>query len=213
MKTKRLFYRKLKQIQNEHKPPKGTARHPYNWKKEWGPFLKYDADWDGAYLIELIIYKLEKMYLHLDLYSNEIREDLDKRLVVLRETIDLGKKVQNFDYYEDSYNWGVLHCAHVAHVEKKGSSEEIHKIVKWKKDLPNEEMFHFYYDVRGEIKNWAREHGYRMEDLNISYSGEWDSPRNYEIYKEKMNIGVKQMQNDTEKFFKLIAENYQTWWW
>lgn len=218
MKTERLFYQKLKQIQKEHKPPKGVARRPYNWKKEWGPFVKYDGDWDGAYLLDLIIYKLEKMYIGLDIYSNEVRESLDPKLVKLKETIDLGKKLQTYDYDKEYNDWGKIHCAHVVLVYKKGESlkgNPIHKIIHWyKPEEENEDKDHFeYYFRKKEVNKWAKENGYTRKDLHIVYSGEWDNKESYEVWKKLIKKCQKEEQADIDKFFKLIARNYRGWWW
>ncbi len=211
------FYSRLKEIQKAHKPAKWEARNPYNWKKEWGPFVKYDADWDGAYLLDLIIYKLEKMYIALDVYSNEVRESLDPKLVKLKETIDLGKKLQTYKYDREYHDWGKIHCAHVVLVYKKGESlkgNPIHKFIYWyKPEEENEDKDYFEdYFREKEVKQWAKENGYDRKNLTIAYSGEWDDKENYKVWKKLSKKCQKEEQADIDKFFKLISRNYSQRW-
>lgn len=220
-KVDRIYNKQLKQIQKAHKPEKWERRRPYNWKKEWGPFIKYDADWDGAYLLDLIIFKLEKMYIGLDNYSNEVREDLDKRLAVLKKTIELGKKLQTYDYDEDYHQWGKIHCAHVILVYKRSDGflkgKPIHKFVHWQAEEEKEDQDVYErlegYFGRKEVDQWAKENGYDPKELSIAYSGEWDDKANYKIWKKKVRECNRIEQKDTDEFFKLISRNYRGWWW
>lgn len=213
-----MYYKRLKALQIDHKPNKWEARHRYNWKKEWGPFIKYDADWDGSYLLELIIYKLEKMYIGLDVYSDEVREDLNKRLETLKKTIDLGKKIQTYNYDAEYTNWAKIHCAHVILIYKRGSRDDkdiLHRIVHWY-DPEQDEKEDIYLDRyfgNQEVHKWAKENGYTMADLSIAYTGEWDDVKNYKIWKQKVKEAAKVEQKDIDEFFKLIARNYRGWWW
>ena len=212
------YYRELKAIQNEYTPSKWEARNKYNWKKEWGPFIKYDADWDSFYLVQLILYKLEKMYIGLDNYSDEVRESLDPKLVKIREVIDLGKKIQTYDYSKEYSAWGDDHCAHVILIHKRGDytrNEPLHKIVCWRDSENSEDVENRLEQFFGrkKIQQWAEENGYDMKDLQVSYSGEWDSEDNYKVWKKLMKKAQKAEQDDIDKFFKLIAKNYKSWWW
>ncbi len=229
IKEDKKFYKELKKVQLAHKPEKWEARQRYNWKKEWGPFIKYDADWDGSYLLELIVYKLEKMYLGLDIYSDEVREDLNKKLKILKETIDLGKKVLSYDYEADYHAWGFKHCAHIIYIYKKTTNQSddkinasaikakpIHKIVRWQKeDLDDKDPSDRLKDYLGTkaVVEWAKENGYNPEDLTTAYGGEWDDKANYKIWKQKVKAAAKAEQKDIDDFFKLIARNYRGWWW
>lgn len=215
---KKLFNKELKRIHKEHTPDKCDKIKHYNWRKEWGPFIRYQGDWDGFYLLELIIYKLERMYADLDIFSDEVREDLNKRLLVLQETIDLGKKIQTYDYHVEEQQWRDVHCAHVINIYKKGyffKEEPIHKLIKYKSKENDTDSYNPLDDFSGEkaVKEWAEKNGYKREDLSISYSGEWDNQENYKIWKKLIKKCNKAEQDDTDKFFKLISRNYRGWWW
>ena len=218
-KKDREFYKRLKKIQQEHAPEKGCARYPYNWKKEWGPFIKYDGDWDWTYLLDLIVYKLEKMYIALDIYSIEEKESLDSKLKVLKETIDLGKKIQNHDYDKEYHDFSSQHCAHAIYIYKKGdclkkNSKPIHTIIKWRleensgyKEHPME-----FYCVTKEIEQWAKENGYDPKKLTSAYGGEWDDKKNQKIWQKMIKEANKALQKDTDRFFLLISRNMWGWW-
>lgn len=212
-KTDKLFYKELKRIQKEHTPPKYDRCKPYPWKKEWGPFVKYDCDWAGVYLLDMIIYKIEKMRLAMDLYSDEVREDLEKRLASMDQAIALGKKLITFDYYSGSSEWSDQHCAHAILIYLKGSimkkgSKPIHKILKWHKSKDLD--FDAYFGEH-EVAQWAKENGYERKDLEICYSGEWDSENNYKIWNSKLKEERKKEQKDYDDFFKIIARNLNSW--
>ena len=220
---KRLFYSRLAEIQKAHKPDKHEARNSYNWKKEWGPFIKYDADWDGAYFLDLVIYKLEKMYAELDIFSDEIRETLDPKLVKLKEAIDLGKKIQTYDYYKESHDFSHEHTTHYVLIYKHKNTEVVGKgklkIQLYKDEellykMPRPKMKNLDEEVEYEIKtkDWMG-FGYDKKDIHLASSGEWDDPKNHDEWLKIMDEESKTEQKDIDDFFQLIARNYREWWW
>ncbi len=223
MKKNKEFWTRLKAIQLEHTPSKHEARHPYNWKKEWGPFIKYDADWDGAYFFDLIIYKLEKMYISLDIYSDEVRESLDKSLAILKETINLGKKIQTFDYYTESSRFADEHCYHYVYIYdnegKTGMEAMLGKklLVKVPQERPdfNEESKITVEDILGDsaANKWLEEHGLDKTQVHYAYGGEWDDEKNHDEWLKITKKEGKAEQKDIDTFFKMIARNYRRWWW
>lgn len=221
---KKLFNKEIKRINQEHKPDKFSRRKRYNWKKSWGPYVKYQADWDGIDLLDLIIYKLERMYASLDIFSDEVREDLNKRLKTLKETIDLGKKLQNHDYGDEYYRFGKEHTTHYAliykinpeakgFVERAKSQVLIHKMPS-ERPLDWEKCTYSVDEILGlkSAKDWCREQGYCDKDVEIATTGKWDSEENYEQWKKLIKKANKEEQSDTDKFFKLISHNYKGWW-
>lgn len=212
-KEDRVFYKRLKKVQKEYKPLKCFARKPYNWKKEWGPFVKYDSDWDYSSLLNVILYKLEKMYLALDVYSYEVREDLDPKLKTLREIIDLGKKIQTYDYEQPSYDWLKEHSTHIVLIYNAGQcnkEEPIHTIRMGKKTDSEDPLEDFFCDK--QITEWCKENHIDRKAVDVAYTGEWDSKENQKIWKKKCLECSKEKLKDSHLFFKLIADNYQAWW-
>lgn len=217
IRRQREYDHRLSLVQQAHKPSKWEARKAYNWKKEWGPFIKYDADWDGEYLIELIIYKLEKMYIGLDVYSLEVREDLNKRLAQIQEAIDLGKKILTYEYDKEYSEFSRQHCAHVILIYRNHhdlKEEPLHRIVKkdrqldFNKDDPLDDYF-----GTSDVKKWCEENNYDRKDVCTAYTGQWDDPANQKIWVKMIKEANKAEQKDAEKFFKIIAKNYKGWWW
>ena len=138
--------------------------------------------------------------------------------IKIREVIDLGKKIQTYDYSKECSEWGDKHCAHVVLIHRKSDNikdEPLHKIVCWRnsENSENVEDRLEQFFSRKKVQQWAEENGYDMEDLQISYSGEWDSKDNYKVWKQLFKKAQKAEQDDIDKFFKLIARNYKTWWW
>lgn len=220
-----LFLERLKAVQEEYQPEPQERRKPYNWKQEWGPIIEQDADWSGEYLFDLILYKLEKMYIHLDIYSNECRRTLNKSLKILRETIDLGKKTRKFDYYAGSDKFMEDHCAHVVYIYdnqgKKGvaamrNEKLLAKVPQKKFDWDNENASEAEVeDFLGsrDADQWVLEHGYTKDQVHYAYGGEWDDPKNHDVWMNLAKEEHKQKQKDTDKFFKMISRNYNRWWW
>lgn len=215
-KADREYYKRLAAVQKEYTPEKWDTRKPYNWKKEWGPFVKYDSDWYAEGIVKLLLYKLEKTYIGMDVYSDEYREDLDKKLKTLRETIDLGKKILNYEYDKDYYQWSKLHCAHVILIHKRGKvlkGEFLHKLVF--SDAAEEDgrdPLERYFREK-EVNQWAEENGYKRQELAVTYSGEWDSKENQKIYRKMVKEAIRAQQKDRDCFFKLISHNYFYWGW
>ena len=207
---------------------KAEARKPYNWKKEWGPFIKYDADWDGAYLLDLIVYKLEKMYTELDIFSDEVRESLEPKLAKLKEAIELGKKIQTHDYDEESYKFSKEHTQHYILIYKHEGTRTVGegkiKFLAWDKEellykMPKPKM-----TVEEEIETrnwmgsetaykWAKEQGYDRKDIHLAYGADWDDPANHDKWLDIMQKEREALQKDRDTFFLLVSRNYSEWWW
>ena len=223
----KIFKHRLNQIHKDHTPEKWERRKRYNWKKSWGPYVKYQADWDGCYLLDLIIYKLERMYAELDVFSDEVRDSLDKRLTVLKETIELGKKLQTYEYDKEYYEFSKQHTTHYALIykidpEAKGfvdrmkSQVLIHKMPSGRVTCLEDSDDVDVDDILGlkAANKWCKENGYVVyKDVEIATTSEWDSDDNYKQWKKLIKKANKEEQADTDKFFKLISRNYRGWWW
>ena len=93
-----------------------------NWKKRWLPYIKYDHDWDGMYILFLILAKLHIMY---DFYSTpdncvQSDEGLQQTLKELKEAIDFGEKFVQQDNYDAYYDEALQFMQeHTTTVEKE----------------------------------------------------------------------------------------------
>jgi hypothetical protein len=78
----------------------------YNIKQGITNLIRYffvvwnQREWDFEYTLDIVQFKLELLYKNLDKYSNEVREDLDPKLLKIKETIELIKRIKEDKYYE-----------------------------------------------------------------------------------------------------------------
>lgn len=72
-----------------------------DWKKRWLPFIKYDYDFDGAFLIDLIVHKLHIMLDYYDhgRYCMQVDESRLEIVESLKEACRLGDLI-----VEDNFN-------------------------------------------------------------------------------------------------------------
>src|SRR5574344_87880 len=84
------------------------------WRKEWLPIIKSDADWDGDYLLDLILYKLEKMLLHLERFSDEEEKSKEKTLSSLKRAIELGWQIHDRESDKIVSDFFDAHCSTTA---------------------------------------------------------------------------------------------------
>lgn len=197
------------------------ARKNSDWRKRWMPMIKYDHDFDGNYFLSIIMHKLNIMYDYYDFGYYTMQSDESKKEILdtLKEAIELGKKIQIFDYYEKMHNFLEEHLGHVISVYDKplkigkGWSDPIHEIVYWRKEGEGREIVLDYLDNTDTLwRKWAVDNGYDPKTLYTSYSGKWDDEKNNEIYQKISKECAKTEQKDIDKFFKLLAKNYRKWW-
>lgn len=213
---KKLFRQELKRINKEHTPDKCDRIKPTNWKREWGPFIKYDADWDWCCFLDLIIYKMERMYADLDIFSDEVRDSLDKKLKTLKEIIDLGKKIQNYDYYVEEHDFCTKHTTKYIIIYEGGDiydkdKKVLHTVLQVKSEDPQS-----LHDIMGTslADEWCKQNGYKeFENCHYAYTSKWDDESNYKEWLKLVKKCCKAEQADNDKFFKLISRNYKGWWW
>lgn len=80
---------------------KTCVKENSDWKKRWLPFIKYDHDFDGEFLIELIVHKLHIMLDYYDhgKYCWQIEESRLEIVESLKEACRLGDLI-----LEDNFN-------------------------------------------------------------------------------------------------------------
>lgn len=80
---------------------KTRVKENSDWKKRWLPFIKYDHDFDGEYLIELIVHKLHIMLDYYDhgKYCWQVEESRLEIVESLKEACRLGDLI-----LEDNFN-------------------------------------------------------------------------------------------------------------
>lgn len=211
------YFKKVKALQDEHnKDTFGLVKNP-TWKKEWLPMVKYDHDWDWAYFLDLIIYKLEKMRLSLIMFGSGVREWRERIDKELTETIELGKKLQNHDYFKKSHDFSHEHTTHYVLIYKNYTDKEPFHAVKCKKYDTIDEQVEAEIDNHDFLgskaaDNWLKENGYDKKDFHYAYSGEWDSEENHDLWGKMIQEEADVEQEDYNKFFGLIAKYMRGWW-
>ena len=81
-----------------------------DWKKRWLPFIKYDHDFDGEFLIKLMV---QKLHIMLDFYEHGkycMQADESRLEIVesLREACRLGDLLLADEFYYPAYD--VMHA-------------------------------------------------------------------------------------------------------
>lgn len=214
-------------------------KNKYSYK-EWKQFVKYDYDYSWWCLLDVIIFKLEKMYCYLS--RNIAREGQEKDIVSLKETIDLGWKIHDDDYNQKSFKFSEEHIINIVNIYLKTDKyEELPfktKIEKLKNPIATLEYKRLPFNERMErledkqwsknnkdiifgsdnaINNWLVEYNnthedkLKKEDLRFTYGGAWVNEESKEIYDQMVKDENKQRQKDVDKFFKLIAKNQFKW--
>lgn len=84
---------------------KWCVKRNSDWKKQWLPFIKYDHNFDGAFLIELIVHKLHIM---LDFYDHgkycaQVDESRLEIVSQLKEACHLGDLIIADEFNEPAF--------------------------------------------------------------------------------------------------------------
>ena len=90
---------------NRHENRRWCVKKNSDWKKRWMPFIKYDHDFDGFFLIELINHKLHIM---LDFYEHgkycmQVDESRLEIVNELREACRLGDLIIADDFNDPAF--------------------------------------------------------------------------------------------------------------
>lgn len=214
----------ISEIQSRYIPEKWDRVLNHNWQKEWGPYIKYDHDWDWYYLFDLIMYKLEKMRVYLATYSHATSEWTERINNELTEVLSLGRKLKTYDYDKEYCDFRDAHTTPYVKVLKKKevaenaafadklealNGEELVKL-----NIPREEDLglNLYGKRLTTAKKWCKNHHYRLKDVTFAYGSDWDSEENYAEYLKLIEKCEKEEQDDYDKFFLLISKNMRGWW-
>ena len=79
-----------------------------HWRKKWLPFIKYDQDFAGEYLLELIVYKLHLMLDFWEKYPSGVwlaDEEIERTRHSLRKACELGDLLIEDNFDQESFNY------------------------------------------------------------------------------------------------------------
>ena len=106
----------LKDYKKAYKAERRKNRKSYvkvnsDWKKQWLPFIKYDHNFDGAFLVELIVHKLHIM---LDFYEHgkycaQVDESRLEIVSSLNKACVLGDLILADEFNEPAYEVMMAH--------------------------------------------------------------------------------------------------------
>ena len=94
-------YKKKYLAEIKSEPRKVRIKKNSDWKKRWLPFIEYDHDFDGSFLIKVIVYKLHIMLDYYDhgKYCWQVDESRLEIVESLKEACRLGDLI-----LEDNFN-------------------------------------------------------------------------------------------------------------
>ena len=198
-KKRKKYKTELKGVQKEYAEQlTGTSRNK-DWRKEWAPILSRDQDYDGWYLINLILYKLEKMKLHLEILGVSVPDTRAEISAQLTEAITLGKKVRDFDYSQEAHDF--LR----EHVSVKISTTPLNK--DYTEDTEKTKTYTVPYDEVADAFD-----DYTEENCVSTIDYMWDTQENEQAWNDMLKKAEAQEQYDTDKFFLYISQHLKNWW-
>jgi hypothetical protein len=104
-------YKKKYLAERKAEPRKARIKKNSDWRKRWMPFIKYDHDFDGFFLIELINHKLHIMldYYEHGKYCMQVDESRLEIVNELREACRLGDLIIADNFNEPAYKIMMAH--------------------------------------------------------------------------------------------------------
>ena len=182
-----------------------------NWKKRWKDFIKYDYDWDGVFLLEIIMHKLKLIQerYNSDKMSDFMAEESLKPIQdSINECVELGEKILNYDYgaVSDQYLKDNTNNGHELFIMRDGQKTVLFQALD-DEDLP----------LISSMKKCVEEKKclisqYPQDQILLAYFSNWKDQACVEVWTEMLKKAHKEEEKDTKKFFTLIAKNYKLWW-
>ena len=92
-------------LADRKKHKKTCVKANSDWKERWMPFIKYDHDFDGGFLIELIVHKLHIMLDYYDhsKYCWQVDESRLEIVESLKEACRLGDLILEVKFNEPAF--------------------------------------------------------------------------------------------------------------
>ena len=208
-KQQKEYNNKVKLLQKIYATEGDHSKNPY-WRQQWKDFIKYDHDWDWSYFYEMIIYKLEKMKIYLEINCHCVDEQKKEILDSLDQAIKLGKAARETDFTEKAIMWSEQHTYRWVEVYTHDSTCDQDKcLYKTTKVLSSKLDF---LDT-SEADEWCKANGHKeCEDVHYTYCSEWDSEENQQKYLKKLEAARKAEQKAFDTFFLYVSQHMMMWW-
>ena len=165
--THLIDYKKAYKIKR-HEDRKFCVKKNSDWRKRWMPFIKYDHDFDGFFLIELINHKLHIM---LDFYEHgkycmQVDESRLEIVNELREACRLGDLIIADDFNEPAFKVMMAHMKTYTTSNNDGTctlhmdwdtpedKAEYDKLIKETDAIREKTIDQFFKYIRENYRKW-----------------------------------------------------------
>lgn len=207
------FLAELKAIQAEH-APKEKPRSYINsqWQAEWKDFIKYDMDWDDGFLMDLILYKLQKMKAWFSHFGMSIDEEREKIVAEIDEAIRLYNYAQDTDFDASVMEWGNKHLFNWVEI-REGDFMHSGKLLYKTEKVKTGKNKELNFLKNQEADEWCKANGHKnYKDVHYTYCSRWDCFINKYIWKYKLNKAYKAEQKAYDDFFLYVSRHFRGWW-
>ena len=160
-------YKKAYKIKR-HENRRWCVKKNSDWKKRWMPFIKYDHDFDGFFLIELINHKLHIM---LDFYEHgkycmQVDESRLEIVNELREACRLGDLIIADNFNEPAFKVMMTHmktytpsnndrtCTLHMDWDTPENKAEYDKLIKETDAIREKTIDQFFKYIRENYRKW-----------------------------------------------------------
>lgn len=230
-KRHKKYLAEVKKIQKSHlSKDQWNTKEKINedWEKTWLPFIKYDHQYDWAYMLDILIYKLELMRTSFKYFCSST--DQEKMIKQLDDAISLGRRIYNHenkereDYEKPFSDYHKKHSTPYAYVYDKLETESQCESHKRKKllatiEMPKDDSMNFKHMLNKKyvspLDKWLKQnHKIEYKNVTVSFGSEWNNfPKiRHLISKHILKKCRKNYKKDKEKFFKIISDNMESWW-
>ena len=127
-------YKKKYLAEIRSKSRKVRLKKNSDWKKRWLPFIKYDHDFDGSFLIELIVHKLHIMLDYYDhgKYCWQVDESRLEIVESLKEACRFGDLILEDNFNDPAFDIMEKHYTTWAEEITEGKSKGMYEYKsKW----------------------------------------------------------------------------------
>jgi len=207
------FLAEIKELQKEH-APKDKPRSYVNsqWQAEWKDFIKYDMDWDHGFLMDLILYKLQKMKAWFSRFGMTAEEERGKIAAEIEEAIRLYNYAQDTDFDDNVYTWANKHTYSWVEIHE-GDCMHSGKLLYKTKEIRDDRKEELNFLKNQEADDWCKANGHKnYKDVHYSYCSRWDCFINKYIWKYKLRKAYKAEQKAFDDFFLYVSRHFRGWW-
>lgn len=212
------FKAEIKEIQEFYHPKKFRKHDVHkDWKEDWKGFVECTYPWSGSSILETIVYRLEVLRTDLKYFCHHTEGE--KMIKEMDEAIAIGRKILDFDYENNAYEFLRNHTTNYALVYKKltpnpkdmRDGELLTKI-----EMPRDDEFNFKKVIDktyiSPLDKYLKDNNLKeYKDVNVGYIGEWDIPENHDVWMKMLKEAKKQRNVDKRNFYHILCNKLESW--